>query len=147
MRRGEKIVYTYGVFDLFHSGHVALLEEAKALGDMLIVGVFTDEVATKFKREPVIPFKHRKAIIEAIKCVDQVVAQDALPPDKNLKKIKPHILAKGPGAGWGEGSKKIPGEKTMKELGGMVIVMDYHDGISTSQIIKKIKEMSPPLIG
>lgn len=135
-----KVVYTYGVFDLFHSGHVQLLKKAKALGDRLIVGVFTDEVAEGFKRSPVIPFEHRVTVLEALAFVDQVVEQDELHPDKNILLLKPHILAKGPGAGWGEEDGKIPGAAAMESIGGTIIKLPYHHGISTSEIIEKLKK-------
>lgn len=134
-----KIVYTYGVFDLFHSGHVQLLREAKALGDKLIVGIFTDDVAEGFKRRPIIPHEDRKIIIEALSFVDEVVSQHELHPDKNILMLRPHILAKGPGAGWEEGDDAIPGQKTMESLGGIVMKLPYHHGISTSQIIEKLQ--------
>jgi|SRR3989344_1693804 len=133
------VVYTYGVFDLFHRGHVQLLKDAKKLGDKLVVGVFTDEVAKSFKRKPVVCFEDRKHMVEHCAFVDSVVVQRHLQPDANLKKLKPRILAKGPGAGWGEG-EKTPGEATMRKMRGKVVKLPYHDGISTSDIIKKIKK-------
>src|SRR3989344_5626696 len=119
-KKEQKItrVYTYGVFDLFHSGHIELLKEAKKLGDYLIVGLFTDEVAKGFKREPVIPLQHRKKMLEHCIFVDKVVEQSELQPDKNIMRLKPHILAKGPGAGWEEDNDKIPGEKAILSAGG-----------------------------
>jgi len=133
-----KIVYTYGVFDLFHRGHAELLKEAKALGDVLVVGVFTDGVAESFKRKPVIGHKDRMAVVASLRYVDRVVPLNQLAPDESLKRLKPHVLAKGPGAGWGE-KNEIPGAATMKKLGGKVVKLKYHNGISTSDIIKKIK--------
>jgi len=133
------VVYTYGVFDLFHRGHVPLLEEARALGDELVVGVFTDEAATSFKREPVVRFEDRKHMVEHCRFVDLVVAQEEIQPDGNLRIIRPAILAKGPGAGW-EAGKEAPGEATMRELGGRVVRLEYHAGISTSELIKRVKE-------
>lgn len=141
-----KIVYTYGVFDLFHSGHVQLLKEAKALGDRLIVGIFTDEVAEGFKRRPVVPYEDRRTVVEALAFVDEVVMQDELRPDKNILLLKPHILAKGPGAGWDEREGKAPGTDAMESLGGQVIKLPYHHGISTSQIIEKLQTHSPALV-
>ncbi|MEK7585330.1 MAG: adenylyltransferase/cytidyltransferase family protein [Patescibacteria group bacterium] len=134
-----KTVYTYGVFDLFHAGHVALLKEARALGDKLIVGLFTDEVAESFKRRPVIDLENRKQVLQSCRFVDEVVVQEKKEPDETLLKLQPDILAKGPGAGWGEGSTTIPGAATMKQLGKEVVALSYHPGISTSEIIKKIK--------
>lgn len=138
-----KIVYTYGVFDLFHSGHVQLLREAKALGETLIVGIFTDDVAANFKRCPVIPFEDRKKVLEALAFVDQVVEQDELHPGKNILRLRPHILAKGPGAGWEEGEGKAPGADVIESIGGIVVKLPYHRGISTSQIIEKLQRPSP----
>ncbi len=132
-----KVVYTYGVFDLFHNGHVELLKEAKSLGDKLIVGVFTDEVAASFKRKPIISEKDRLAVIKALSFVDQAILQTELSPENNLLKHKPSILAKGPGAGWEEG-KEPPGQQIMNKMGGKVVQLSYHPGISTSDIINKI---------
>ncbi|MDP2669421.1 MAG: adenylyltransferase/cytidyltransferase family protein [bacterium] len=138
-KKGKTIVYTYGVFDLFHRGHVELLKEAKALGDELVVGVFSDEVAESFKRKPAISLADRVHMVQHCLFVDKVVAQNDLAPDNNLKKIKPHVLAKGPGAGW-EAGGEAPGAKTMQKIGGKVLMLSYHGGISTSEIIKRIKE-------
>lgn len=138
-KKGKVIVYTYGVFDLFHKGHIELLKEAKALGDELVVGLFTDAVAESFKRKPVVCLEDRVHVVQHCVFVDKVIVQKELSPDKVLKKIKPHILAKGPGAGW-ETGMETPGEKTIKKLGGKVSRLGYHHGISTSEIIKKIKE-------
>lgn len=137
--KSKKVVYTYGVFDLYHSGHVQLLKKAKKLGDYLIVGLFTDDVAASFKRTPVIPFDHRKKMLEHSVMVDKVIAQNELSPDKNIRKIAPHILAKGPGAGWDPKIRMAPGEETIRKMGGKVVRLPYHRGISTSEIIKKIK--------
>lgn len=137
--KNKKVVYTYGVFDLFHSGHLDLLKEAKELGDILIVGLFTDEVAESFKRKPVISLSHRIKVLENIKYVDKVIIQDELHPDKNILSLRPHILAKGPGAGWEDG-KDAPGKVSTEKVGGKIVMLNYHHGISTSEIIKKIKE-------
>ncbi len=134
-----KIVYTYGVFDLFHSGHVQLLKEAKALGDKLVVGVYTDEVAESFKRRPLIPLEHRKAVVEAIAFVDEVVIQDEYHPDKNILLLKPHILAKGPGAGWTDPDEKMAGADLIESIGGIAVKLPYHHGISTSDIIERLR--------
>jgi len=130
-------VYTYGVFDLFHVGHLRLLEEAKGLGDNLVVGVFTDQVSEGFKRLPIVPEDQRAEILRNLKCVDEVVMQDELSPDKNLLALQPDVLAKGPGAGW-EYGKVVPGSITMEGLGGKVIFLNYHGFTSTSAIIDKI---------
>lgn len=129
----KTIVYTYGVFDLLHSGHIALLEEARALGDYLVVGVFTDEVAEGFKRRPVLGENERLEIVKNLKIVDSAMLQDDFSPKKNIVSLKPDIVTKGPGAGWEKGNfPKFDGVKS--------ILLDYHPGTSTSGLIKKIKE-------
>lgn len=138
-RKRRTVVYTYGVFDLFHSGHVQLLKKAKKLGDRLVVGLFTDKVVTAFKREPVISFEHRKVILEHLTMVDIVIPQNKLLPDANILRVRPHILAKGPGAGWDDGLETVPGEKSIRKVGGKIVRLPYHHGISTSEIIKKIR--------
>ena len=87
----ETIVYAYVVADLLHAGHVHALENAKALGDKLIVGVLTDEATMEKKPRPVISFAERLALVKSLKCVDCAVAQDTYSPEKNLKTIKPNI--------------------------------------------------------
>ncbi len=135
----EVVVYTYGVFDMLQVGHIQLLKEAKALGTKLIVGVFTDEVATAFKRKPIIVHEQRMEMLKALSFVDEVVPKYELSPDVNLRKYRPNILAKGPGANW-EPGKEAPGSATMREIGGKVVMLNYHEGISTSQIIQRCKE-------
>ena len=135
----QKTVYTYGVFDLLHHGHLQQLEEASKLGDRLVVGVFTDDVAAGFKRKPVIPQEQRCALLIGLECVDEVILQDEFAPDKNILRIRPHVIAKGPGAGWNEGSS--PCDIVAQQIGAQVIILPYHPGVSTSEIIKRIKEL------
>lgn len=123
-------VYTYGVFDLLHVGHIALLEEAKSLGDKLIVGVYTDEAA-RFKRQPIIPQDQRKKMLESLKVVDEVVYQDEYLPDKNIKSLKPDLVCKGPGAEWGESTEKLVKTKKLK----------YHPITSTTEIINHVRNL------
>jgi glycerol-3-phosphate cytidylyltransferase len=125
----KNIVYTYGVFDLLHWGHIELLKEAKKLGDYLIVGIFTDEVATSFKRKPVLSEKTRLKTIESLGLADLVIYQKELNPQSIINKYKIDIVAKGNGAGFEEAEFK----NCQKML------LDYHNGISTTEIIKKIQ--------
>lgn len=135
------LVYTYGVFDLFHVGHLKLLREARALGSGIVVGVYTDDVAKAFKRKPVIPFEQRMEIVESIFEVDEVMAQREFNPDHNIEAIKADILAKGPGAGWEPEADKVPGQVTIELRGGRVVRLPYHAGVSTSAIIERIKRL------
>lgn len=127
----NKVVYTYGVWDLFHYGHIKMLKQAKALGDKLIIGVFTDKVAQSFKRKPIMDENERQLLIRELN-IGEVVMQDEFLPVSNIKKYKPDIVAKGEGAGWG---------KTIPQFEGVEsILLPYTDGISTSKIIKRIYE-------
>ncbi len=127
-------VYTSVVGDLFHIGHLRLLERAKKLGDYLIVGVITDEGVAAYKRVPIIPHEQRMKIIEAISCVDKVVSQHQRDGTENILKLKPDILTRGDDA-------FIEGEvECIKKLGGKFIPLPYTKGISTTEIIKKINE-------
>jgi len=132
-------VYTYGVFDLLHYGHLQELEKASKLGDKLIVGVFTDEVVANFKRKPIIPQEQRRALLAGLTCVSEAVLQDEFAPDKNILKIRPHIIAKGPGAGWTKDSS--PCDEIAQQIGAKIVILPYHPGVSTSEIIKRIKEL------
>lgn len=133
------IVYTYGVFDLFHVGHLKLLREARGLGGYLIVGVYTDAIAEGFKRRPVIPFEQRLEIVRSIFEVNEAIEQREFNPDANIRSIKPQILTKGPGAGWEPDADVVPGQEVIESMGGKVVRLDYHDGVSTSAIIERIK--------
>lgn len=122
--------YTYGVFDLFHVGHVRILQRAKGLCDYLVVGVFTDDVAAGFKRKPIIPLAERVEILKSIKFVDKVVPQDAFSPEENIKDFKIDVVCKASGAGWEKDNyPKFPGTKS--------IFLPYREGVSTTNIIKR----------
>lgn len=121
------LVYTYGVFDLLHAGHIRSIKKAKSLGDKLIVGVFTDKVAESFKRKPIIPEEQRKEMLESLKDVDMVIYQCELSPETNIKYIEADIVAKGPGAGFED--MDLPNK----------VLLDYNDINSTTKIIEKIR--------
>ena len=133
----EKIVvYAYVCADPFHIGHLIHLQNSKALGDKLIVGVLTDEAVMERKQKPVYSFKERIEIIRAIKCVDEVIPQTTYSPLPNALKLKPNILS--------ESTSHKPedikeAEKIMAGIGGKVKVMPYYDGQSSTAIKEKIK--------
>ena len=132
-------VITYGTFDLLHHGHIRLLERAKSLGDYLIVGVSTDELVQQEKHKtPVIPYEERKEIIAALKYVDQVV------PQKNKNKLAAweelHFDKMFVGDDW-KGTEvwnKIEAE--LKTVGCDTVYIPYTQGISTTDIRKKLGE-------
>lgn len=137
-REKEIIVFTNGVFDLVHSGHIHLLKEAKKLGDILVVGLNSDKSATKIKRKPIKNEEQRKEILESIKYVDKVIIFDELNPFHLIKKIKPDILVKG-----GDYSREtVIGHKFVESYGGRVVIIPTLKGFSTSNLLNKMQNRS-----
>lgn len=131
----SKRVYTDGVFDLFHANHLALLREAKALGDYLIVGVASDQMTMSYKRQPIIGQTERMAIVAAIECVDEAVLLDGLPNAAKLEEIiATHDIDIVVYAGDATPEFYKPAEER-----GIMRRLPYHDGISTSGIIARIQ--------
>ena len=133
-KKTKKTVFVGGVWDLFHAGHLNILERAKRVGSRLIVGVLTDEAAMRYKPEPIIPFADRKRIIESLSIVDEVIAQNDTDPTADLEalKLKPYYLIHG------DDWDKCPGEKYVRECGGKAMWLPYTEGISTTNIKKRI---------
>jgi len=130
----NKVVYTYGAFDLLHPGHIKMLETAKSYGNKLIVGIVGDSAISelKGKNRPIQTLKDRIKIISSLKCVDEVIEQTEYNPIENLEKYRPDILVKG------DDWKHIPGEKWMRENGGILIKPSYSKDWSTSKVVKKM---------
>ena len=134
----KTIVYTPVAADLFHYGHLRLLQKANELGDFHICGVATDEVIQSFKEKPIANLKERKNIISGLRCVDMVVVQDNLDPTENLRKIHeqfPHakiILV------YGSNWKKVPGAEYIKKINGQIIQPQFYEKLSTNNIVNKI---------
>ncbi len=127
-------IYTYVAGDLLHVGHLRAMQQAKALGDYLIVGVLTDEAIEKYKRKPIIPFDERAELFASLKCVDRVVMQEDVDPTENLKVLRPDVLVHGDD--WEE---DFPGAKYMRSIGGKVIRTKYYQAQSTTKIIEQIR--------
>lgn len=131
------IGYTTGVYDMFHIGHLNILKHAKEQCDYLIVGVSTDElVQSEKKKKPIIPFEERVAIIDSIRYVDKVVAQE----DKNKKAAwERHQFHKMfVGSDW-KGTPQWDGyEKEFAPLGVEIVYLDHTDGISSTMLRDKI---------
>ena len=129
-----KVVYTYGVWDLLHPGHIAMLKKAKALGDKLIVGIVCDDAVKKLKGEdrPIQNHNDRLEIIKSIGIVDMAMLQKEYDPVPNMEEIKPDILVKG------DDWEHIPGQEWMEKHGGKLVKPSYSKGWSTSETIKKI---------
>jgi D-beta-D-heptose 7-phosphate kinase/D-beta-D-heptose 1-phosphate adenosyltransferase len=134
------VVFTNGVFDILHPGHVRYLQAARALGDALIVGLNADASVRRNKGSgrPINPQQERAEILEALECVDAVVLFDDDTPARIIKAIEPDILVKG--ADWAENA--IVGRDTVEARGGQVVRVPIEQGYSTTEIIRKIRALS-----
>lgn len=136
-RDGKKIVFTNGCFDLLHRGHLHVLRESKALGDLLIVAINTDRSvkAIKGSARPVLAEADRAELIGALEMVDYVVLFDEADPCRLIAALCPDVLAKG--SDWSP--DKIVGSEIVQAAGGQVAVIPYLQGFSTSAIIERIR--------
>lgn len=136
-KRGQRVVFTNGVFDILHPGHVRYLAAARAKGDALIVGLNSDRSvrANKGPSRPVTPENERAEILEALACVDAVVLFDEETPQAIIDRLRPDVLVKG--ADWA--ADAIVGRETVEAGGGTVVRMPIEAGWSTSAIIEKVK--------
>ena len=136
-QRGEKIVMTNGCFDILHAGHVQYLQQARELGDYLVVAVNSDESVRQLKGEtrPVNSIEQRMAVLAALGCVDWVLPFYEETPQRLYANVLPSVLVKG---GDYMPSQVIGGDSVI-EHGGEVVIIDFLDGFSTSNIIEKIK--------
>ena len=126
----KTVVYTSGTFDLLHCNHLKMLEYAKALGDILIVGVNTDELVASYKSEPVIPFEERIEIIKALKLPDIVIPQHSLDHTDKVKKLNFDIFVVGD-----DWTGKYD---YLKELGVTVVYFPYGRSCSSTSLKEKI---------
>ena len=135
--RGERIVMTNGCFDILHAGHVACLSKARRLGDRLVVAVNDDASVTRLKGagRPVNPLERRMAVLSALECVDWVVPFSEDTPERLICRASPDVLVKGGDYSPGE----IAGHDCVMRSGGEVVVLEYEDGCSTSDIIDRIR--------
>lgn len=134
--QGKKVVFTNGVFDLIHSGHVDYLVKAKKLGDILIVGLNTDASVRRIKGEkrPILLQDERAFVISNLKPVDYVTFFDEDTPAELINDLIPDILVKG--ADWS--IDKIVGREVVEANGGEVKAIQFVNDQSTSKIIEKI---------
>ena len=139
-KRGKRIVFTNGCFDILHYGHAKYLQDARSKGDYLVVGVNSDSSIKKIKgrNRPVIKEADRLRVVEALGCVDFVVLFKEDNPLKVIMALKPDILVKG--SDWNK--KKIIGADFVESYGGRVKTIKLVKGRSTSAIIKKITCLS-----
>ena len=136
-QRGEKVVMTNGIFDILHAGHVSYLANARKLGDRLIVAVNSDASTKRLKGEtrPVNALENRMIVLGALEAVDWVVPFEEDTPQRLIADILPDLLVKG-----GDYKpEEIAGSAEVWANGGDVKVLNFEDGLSTTNIIKAIK--------
>jgi rfaE bifunctional protein nucleotidyltransferase chain/domain len=138
-RNGRKVVFTNGCFDLLHPGHIRSLEAARGLGDVLIVGLNSDESVRALKgvHRPVIPERERAEIMASLECVDAVTIFAELTPQKVIAALLPDVLVKG--GDWA--GDQIVGRQEVEAAGGRVERIDVVPGYSTTEILQKIRSL------
>lgn len=141
-RAGRRVVFTNGVFDILHPGHVRYLRAARAHGDVLIVAINSDRSVrgNKGPERPVTPEAERAEIVAALACVDAVVIFDAATPAAIIAAIEPDVLVKG--ADWA--ADAIVGRDTVEARGGVVIREPLEPGWSTTAILERIQRTQRP---
>ena len=134
---GESIVFTNGVFDLLHRGHVEYLEEAAALGDRLVVGVNADASVRRLKgpERPLTPEAERVELLEALACVDLVLRFAEETPERLIAEVAPDVLVKG--GDWA--LERIAGREFVEARGGKVLNVPLREGLSTTALLERIR--------
>jgi D-beta-D-heptose 7-phosphate kinase/D-beta-D-heptose 1-phosphate adenosyltransferase len=135
--RGGTVVFTNGVFDLLHPGHVRYLQQARSLGDALIVGLNSDESVRRNKgpERPITPQSERAELLAALDCVDAVVVFPEETPAGIIRAVLPVVLVKG--ADWP--ADQIVGRDTVEAAGGRVVLVPVEEGYSTTSIVNRIR--------
>jgi D-glycero-beta-D-manno-heptose 1-phosphate adenylyltransferase len=139
-RNGRQVVFTNGCFDLLHPGHVRCLAEARALGDLLVVGVNSDRSVrgNKGPERPLVPQNDRAEVLAALCSVDYVTIFDEPTPRTLIARVLPTVLVKG--ADWG--LNEVVGREEVEAAGGRVVSIPLAPGYSTTSLLQKIRETS-----
>ncbi len=130
-KQGKKVVFTNGCFDIIHAGHIAYLRQARGLGDLLVVGVNSDESVKRLKpKRPIVPCAQRVEVLSALEMVDYVVVFEEDTAYELIKSIEPDVLVKG-------------GDWKVQDIVGSDLVpetysLPYREGLSTTEIIQRI---------
>lgn len=137
-RKGKTLVFTNGVFDLVHAGHVHLLSTARAMGDLLVVGVNTDESVRRLGKAPDRPInslQDRTAVLSALRAVDFVVSFDESTPVELIRALKPDLHVKG-----GDYCvEDLPETPVVREYGGRVAVVPLLEGRSSTETLRRLR--------
>lgn len=133
---GKKVVFTNGCFDLIHPGHVRYLQQARALGDALIVALNSDRSVRELKgdKRPILNQDERAEVMAALACVDYVTIFDEPTPREIITALLPDVLVKG--GDWGVDA--IVGREEVEAAGGQVLSLPFVDGCSTTDVIQRI---------
>lgn len=137
LRKGKRLVFTNGVFDVLHVGHVTLLATARELGDLLLVGINTDASARRLgkgKGRPVNPLEDRAAVLSAVRFVDGVIAFEEDTPAKLIEALRPEVHVKGGDYAAGE----LPEAATVRAYGGEIVIVPLVPGRSTSNTLRRM---------
>lgn len=144
MSKKYKIGYTTGVYDMFHIGHLNILRKAKEQCDYLVVGVTTDELCYKRKNKyPIINEKDRMTIVKAIRYVDEVIPQADMEKIRPVKELGADVVFVG--SDWKGTEAWNDYEKQFAEIGCTVVYLDHTDGISSSDLRKKLQNGDEPI--
>ncbi len=144
-RAGRRIVLTNGCFDILHHGHVTYLQRAKALGDVLVVGVNSDESIRKLKGSdrPINGLEDRLGVLGGLSCIDHLASFEETTPDRLIRAVRPDVFVKG-----GDYTRAtLPEAELIEELGGRVVILPFVANHSTSGIVARIRQApAPPLV-
>ncbi|MFZ5863759.1 MAG: D-glycero-beta-D-manno-heptose 1-phosphate adenylyltransferase [Nitrospirota bacterium] len=137
-RDGRRVVFTNGCFDLLHIGHTRYLQNARALGDLLIVAINSDASVSALKgpSRPLVPEQERAEVLAALGCVDYVTIFDAPDPGEVIAAVQPDVLVKG--GDWPV--DKIVGREVVQTRGGRVVSLPLVPGSSTTALVRRIVE-------
>lgn len=134
---GRRVVFTNGVFDILHAGHVRYLSAARELGDLLVVGLNSDasvRMLGKGPNRPVNPLEDRAAVLAALRCVDAVIPFDERTPEALIAALQPNVHVKG-----GDyDAETLPETPLVRSYGGEVVILPLLEGRSTTSILKKL---------
>jgi rfaE bifunctional protein nucleotidyltransferase chain/domain len=144
--QGKTVVWTNGCFDLLHLGHVRNLQAARALGDVLVVGVNNDQSvrALKGPGRPIVPAAERAEILAALRSVDYVLIFDELTPEAVLTRLEPEIHCKGADYAPPHG-KPIPEAPVVARYGGRIEFLPFVPGLSTTDLVSRVRQASQEL--
>lgn len=141
--RGETVVFTNGCFDILHAGHVDFLQRCRLEGSLLVIGLNSDKSVRSLGKgddRPINRFEHRAKVLGALECVDYVVGFDKPDPARLIERIRPDVLVKG--QDWSD--KGVVGADSVEAAGGRVVLLPLVDGLSTTNLVERIRAGATP---